>query len=586
MRSALPSVLAGLLRSDRGTTWGLSRFSRSENGTVPLRKAEVILRLVLLVGLIGCGGEDSAEPGKPAPGAAPAEATGLSFVSDEFFAAVVLHPARIAKSSLVKSLLEMEPVRAEMKRVGLQPADVERLMVLLPASDAERMGPGFGSGAIVVRLVEPFDIKERLTELRSAMMPGFGGELAEKTIQGKTCYQISPPMPVVAFAVDEQTMVLTDEETASSMLSPERKQGPLAQRLEQVDMDNDAVAVITLDPVRDLVRRRVEQGKENLPPPLAGLAELPDMLAALTLSVDLSGDTLLKAVVEATDAESATKVQELLKGALEMGKTMFKGFKQQIPDEDRQQAATALTLADQGLAGLSIRRDGKQITVTLKRPEGFNESVAAMVAEAMKAAREAAQRAQQINNMKEIAIAMHNYHDVHKAFPPAATRDADGKPLLSWRVELLPYLEELELYEKFKRDEPWDSPHNLQLAKQTPEVFLSVGRANDGKTSIMVFTGEGTPFAGPKGPRFANILDGTANTIMLVEAGPDKAVPWTKPEDLPFDPDDPMAALGEIPETGFLAAFFDAHCEVISRSLDPETLKAMITPAGGEPAAP
>jgi hypothetical protein len=540
------------------------------------------LAVVLVVVLVGCPGRESTEPGKPAPGAA-AGAPGLSCVTGDFFAAVVLHPARIAKSPLVKPLLEMEPVRAAVEQIGIKPADVQRLTLLIPASQEQRAVPGIANGAIVLRLVEPFDVKTRLLELRDRMMPGAEGELAEKTIEGKTCYQISPPMPMLAFGLDEQTMVITDEPLATKMLAAKPEQGPLAERLGQVDLAGDAVVVIALDPVREQLRKGIEEDKQNLPPQLAGLAELPEMLTAVTLSLDLSGDTLLKGVLEASDAESAAKVEGLLKESIQTGKTMFEAAKQSVPEDKRKETFAATRVADQALAGLAVSREANAVTVTLKRPEGFDESVTAMIAQAEEVGSAAVQRAQQMNKLKEIALAMHIYHDVHKAFPPAATRDADGKPLLSWRVELLPYLEKPGLYDKFQRDEPWDGPHNIQLVNQMPEVFLSAGRENDGKTSIMLFTGEGTAFAGPKGPRLADIVEGSSNTILCVEAGADKAVPWTKPEDLPFDPNDPISALGAIPGDGFRAAFFDVSCTQFERSIAPETLRAMITPDGGEP---
>src|SRR5437588_6801844 len=95
----------------------------------------------------------------------------------------------------------------------------------------------------------------------------------------------------------------------------------------------------------------------------------------------------------------------------------------------------------------------------------------ALLLPAVQAAREAARRAQCTNNLKQIGLAMHNYHSSNNCFPPAFTTDRDGKPLLSWRVLLLPYLECSSLYANFHLDEPWDSPHNRPLVNQMPSVF-------------------------------------------------------------------------------------------------------------------
>ena len=86
---------------------------------------------------------------------------------------------------------------------------------------------------------------------------------------------------------------------------------------------------------------------------------------------------------------------------------------------------------------------------------------------------DAARRAQSMNNLKQFALAMHNYHDTNGKFPAASSFDKDGKPLLSWRVHVLPYLEQAELYKQFHLDEPWDSEHNKKLIEKMPNVLAS-----------------------------------------------------------------------------------------------------------------
>src|SRR5690606_19908301 len=109
------------------------------------------------------------------------------------------------------------------------------------------------------------------------------------------------------------------------------------------------------------------------------------------------------------------------------------------------------------------------------------------------------------------------------SFPPAALVDKKGKPMLSWRVMILPYIEGNALYEKFKLDEPWDSEHNMKVMKENPmpRVYMTPGKpanAEDKTTHYQVFIGKGAMFDIVKGGRFQQITDGTSNTIMTATA--------------------------------------------------------------------
>ena len=203
---------------------------------------------------------------------------------------------------------------------------------------------------------------------------------------------------------------------------------------------------------------------------------------------------------------------------------------------------------------------------------------------ATQSAREAARRAQCVNNLKQIGLAMHNYHSANNVFPMQAITDKDGKPLLSWRVAILPYLEQNELYNKFKLDEPWDSPNNKPLIKEMPQVYLCPSRRNPepGTTTYRVFVGKGALFEEGEGTGFQNVTDGTSNTIMIVESK--DAVPWTKPDDLKFDMEAKPSLYGAASPHpgGFNAAFADGSVRFIKNSVSVQVFKALITRASGE----
>jgi RNA polymerase sigma factor (sigma-70 family) len=193
-----------------------------------------------------------------------------------------------------------------------------------------------------------------------------------------------------------------------------------------------------------------------------------------------------------------------------------------------------------------------------------------------------ASRKRSQNNLKQIAIAMHNYHDAHGHFPPAAICNKDGKPLLSWRVAILPYVEQQNLYEKFKLDERWDSEHNTKLLPLMPKIYALPMVAGEGAstTHYRVFVGPEAGFLLEKGRRVADITDGTSNTWMVVES--QKAVPWTKPDELHFDRNKPLPQMGNFFNGGFNAAFMDGSVRFCPKLPPEQTIRALITPSGGE----
>ena len=207
----------------------------------------------------------------------------------------------------------------------------------------------------------------------------------------------------------------------------------------------------------------------------------------------------------------------------------------------------------------------------------------ALLLPAVQAAREAARRSQCVNNLKQIALAMHNYNSAFGVFPPAMTLDPEGKPLLSWRVLLLPYLEQNALYQKFKLDEPWDGPNNKALLAQIPNTYRcpSWPEGEKSENSIyQVLIGPGTLFEKAEGVSLAEVTDGTSNTLMVVES---KApVPWTQPSGLVYTPKSPIKGLGSAHPGGFNSALADGSVRFIKNSTGEDTIEALTTRAGGE----
>ena len=192
------------------------------------------------------------------------------------------------------------------------------------------------------------------------------------------------------------------------------------------------------------------------------------------------------------------------------------------------------------------------------------------------------------NHMRQIGLAVHMYANDHNCLP-TNVYDQNGKAILSWRVKLLPYLEMDSLAKKFKMDEPWDSPHNKELLKFMPDVFqcssLTPAKKEPFTTPFRAFMGKDTLHEVNKKVNFPDIIDGTSSTLLFVEAS--KAVPWTSPDDLKYDPTKPFPAVGGRFGKDFQAVFCDGSCRSlpVPSQNKPAMVKEyfkMITPAGGE----
>ena len=203
----------------------------------------------------------------------------------------------------------------------------------------------------------------------------------------------------------------------------------------------------------------------------------------------------------------------------------------------------------------------------------------ALLLPAVQASRTAARRMQSMNNLKQQMLALHNFHDTFTVFPPAYSADKEKKPLLSWRVHILPFIEQSQLYEQFKLDEPWDSPHNIKLADKMPAVYRSpVSSAAPNMTTYLAVGGDHGVFTKPNSGRglgglgLASVTDGTSNTIGIVEASDAKAVIWTKPEEFVPEEKDPLKGLAGPFPGGFLAALCDGSVRFVRLTVRPATL--------------
>lgn len=219
----------------------------------------------------------------------------------------------------------------------------------------------------------------------------------------------------------------------------------------------------------------------------------------------------------------------------------------------------------------------------------------------MQSAREAARRAACLNNLKQISLGLQNYYSAHGHFPPAYVADADGRPMHSWRVLILPYMEWKSLYDAYDFDEPWNGPNNRKLAGSMPNEYCCPSSEDSqyelGMTNYVAVVGPKTVWPEGETVKMDDIPDGTGNTIMLVEiADPD--IRWMEPRDLSFE--EAVRGVNPKSERGISSphvwcngyffhdtpvvhvALADGSVRSLAAGISPKKVEALLTVDGGE----
>lgn len=398
------------------------------------------------------------------------------------------------------------------------------------------------------------------------------------------------PMMRVAQREDRRVLVGT-EGTLRRMLSPRLQPGGPMVQLVQSSQAPIRMA-LNFERIRGLVAVAFEQAAANVPESMRDDIEdvirLIDNVSvemhpmsdeALRVSFGTASGPNANSLMECMDrlrAEGMKITAESMKGELEKDKSL---------SDEMRTAVFSYSDRMQNVFDAQELWSVKEDRVHLKIENSMTTSYATvgvmtgLLLPAVQAAREAARRMSSSNNLKQIMLSLWNYESTYKKMPGRIVMGKDGKPLLSWRVMILPYLEETQLYNEFHLDEPWDSEHNIRLLERMPAVFSNPRIiAPPGHTVYLAPAGEGT---WPEDAlRLIQITDGTSNTIALVEARGELAVPWTKPDD--FDIRQMKDNSWMPPGPGTHVAMFDGSVRFMSSFIDFETLRSMFTINGGE----
>ncbi len=582
-------------------------------GTRVLALAAVVLCGVLVAGLRGPSGEwhtgaraaDPAAEERPAAGAEPS-AIDLTHVPPDAAAIMVIRPAAIlARPELAefRKLVAEAPRLGPKLGIGLDKLEQATWLTFIPSPGEGGEPAPIELAALILQASQPHDFEEA-TSARFQ-------DLVKKEFRGRTYFAGKfGGKPSAYYRPDDRTVILGFEKDIRRMIA-----GPRGGRPEFLTEETwaqckeDQVLVAAQSHVIHAVLRSPES--RDFRSAVAPVAPFWTETTSFAIGARVEERLHVHGAAFARDQQGASRVRETLQAIMTLARNMADGLRQQpeqiraLPSEPRslspQEAFAAWGRSKQGapvvqsvrlmgadlLAGLAdnSRLETAGTVVRFRTSAEVSAPVAGRLAEAIGDARNAACRTMSANNLKQIALAMLNYHDVHGHYPPAVLYGPDGKTPHSWRVALLPFLEAEELSKQYRFHEPWDSPNNLSLLEKMPRWYRSPKDVHGStNASIFVLSGPGTVFDDKEGTAIREVVDGTHFTLLAVECKRD--VPWTKPEDIPYDPDEPLPKLGGYYEGGFNAASCDGSCRFISGNVKEEVLRALITKAGGETIPP
>lgn len=512
----------------------------------------------------------------------------LGYVTPGAVAAAAVFPRRVLNAPEME-MMPLEVITAAgIKELGFDPMQIEWVLAFVEMPEPGAMMAGPPPAAVVLRSAKPFPDGKILGDLWN--------QTEEDQLDGKTYRKGMNPMMPSIYQPNKYTLIIATGDLLPRMLSNHAtpEDGRVTSVLGRMKKMPDVMGVVFIEPLRPMLAMPLAMAP--IPLELNDVKRVPSLLTSIGIKGDIHGMApSFTLFLKANDEEAAKDLDNIIGKAMEFGKKALEAelAKQKTSDDPVEQAATQYSkrLADMMMEQCRPVRKGDKLILT---SEGSNNPQAASMATigvlialllpAVQAAREAARRVSSTNNLKQIGLALLNYEQANNTFPPAYSVDKNGKPLLSWRVLILPYLDHQGLYKQFHLDESWDSDHNKTLINKMPDIFRSPNSklVGQGKANYLTPRNAKSIFPGKEAIRLAKICDGTSNTILTLEVPDDSAVIWTKPDDFQYDESNPLKGLTGMRSGGFHAGFADGSVRFISSTIDLTILKALFTRAGGE----
>ncbi len=552
---------------------------------------------LLVAGLRGPLGDSPAMAQEQPAAAGAAAAPGsynMAFVPDDARLLIAARPGNLLHRREIRSLLDSMlrgPVAVD--KLPIKPEDVEQVLIFWESeaiADGPRRGPGFGiPSGVVLRTNRAQDWKAQIS--RFLEQDRHAPRLEEAKHEGQTYSRVDGggSMVLGIFTPDDRTVVAAEEVVLRDLITDRN-----ATARHHWDDAWKRVAkgqlMIALD--ARWLRRQIAHATPHGPPDarimLDTFAPLYEKAESYAASIQVNDQSVAIDVVGGTTSpQNARDVAETAQAVLTLGKNALRGVKRDLNGQRRgsEAAEWLIQSADSILAQAKVETTEGFVHLHADAPVDIAEGIR-LVAPAVGSARTAARRAQSVNNLKQIGLAFHNYHSAMNHFPAAVNMGGKNRNIpYSWRVAILPYIEQQALYNQYNFDEPWDGPNNRKLIDKMPVIYAypdpnGSPSGSKGNTSYFAFTGPSTAVGAGGDPQIQNFTDGTSNTILAVEAK--REVPWTRPEDIPFDPKQPLPEIGGYNPDGTNALFADGSVHFLRKGVNPRVMKALITRDGGE----
>lgn len=546
------------------------------------------LLLVVVALVLGAARTFAQGPGLPAASMTPATS---AFVPPMAIGAMIVRPqALIGYPDFPSASVQMMPLEVieawGRENLGMNPLVIAEVKVIfgMPA------GPQPPPLGMVITTLEDFDPENLSADLLAPSGPinAQGRKLYPLAMQGSR-------VEMMLESIDPRTVLIGDRLMLQSMRNAAEGTGPLADLLRANRIGSaDIQVVVAVQPLRPIITQIASQAPPAAPQEVKDLVKGMALVNSVVARVKWDGTaTVTRLEVLGDDAAGAAELFGVIERGIDYGKAQaLAGIESSMAEVESGPVNDATrAYMRRMIEGFATtyrpKLAGDRVTLDYRADTSIATTgvLVGLLLPAVQASREAARRMSSSNNLKQIALAMHNYHDTYKHFPPAAITSPTGEPLLSWRVALLPFLNEQELYSRFKLDEPWNSEHNLALASEMPSVFADPSIVvpagmGSGLTNYHLAIGENFLIKPAGKTRMAEITDGTSNTIMAIAGNDDSLRPWTSTDDVKIDPADPLAYFRRA--TGFVVAFGDGSVSMIAPGIDPQQFKAALTRDGRE----